>query len=428
MLTVVAREWSRARNLDARLLDGLLAVGLSVAAGAQLLAEEPGNLRRLLPVLGTCLPLVLRRRYPIVVHALQVGSAVLSQRQPVSLSLLAIFIGVYSVAVYSRWRVPFLIWLAIGAAWLGILFPESSPSMPAWALMLVAGFGLWLAGSAVRDHRLRGDMLEERALRLERERELGMRVALADERQRIARELHDVVAHSVSVMVVQTGAARTLLTHAARRSAWHADGTLDSAGRAHAAEQATEALLAVEQSGREAMAELRNLLGLLAPLRSTGLADANAEPTGHAGADGETMLAPQPGLIGQLDRLVERVGQAGLPIELHIDGTLRQLPPGLDLTAYRVVQEALTNALKYADGARTQVRVEFGERELCLEVLDAGASVANGSGRAPSGSSGPGRGLLGMQQRVAMYGGRLETGQRPEGGFAVRARLPLEPV
>jgi signal transduction histidine kinase len=394
VLRVVGLGWGRLRRLDPRLLDGLLAVALSVAAGAQLLLEEPGNVRRLLPVLGTCLPLVVRRRYPIVAHVLQLGSAILSQRQPVSLSLLAIFVGVYSVAVYSRWRVPFLIWLAIGAAWLGIDFPESSPSMPAWALMLVAGFGLWLAGSAVRDHQLRGDMLEERALRLEHERELSTRVALADERQRIARELHDVVAHSVSVMVVQTGAARTLLTHA----------PLHSTGQARVPEQAAQALLAVERSGREALGELRNLLGLLTEV------------------DAEPALAPQPGL-GQLDRLVERVGQAGLPIDLRIDGTPRELPPGLDLTAYRILQEALTNALKYAGGARTQVRVEFGERELKLEVLDTGTRGLNGNG-----GGGAGRGLLGMQQRVAVYGGELEAGQRPEGGFAVRARLPLQPV
>jgi signal transduction histidine kinase len=246
----------------------------------------------------------------------------------------------------------------------------------------VGGFGLWLAGSAVHDRQLRADMLEERTIRLERERELSMRVALADERQRIARELHDVVAHSVSVMVVQTGAARTLLT---RQPA-----------------QAAAALLAVERSGREALGELRNLLGLLT--------DADAEPA----------LAPQPGL-GQLDRLIERVGQAGLPIELRVEGTQRELPPGLDLTAYRIVQEALTNALKYAGGARTQVHIEFGEHELKLAVLDAGT-------RPPNGAIGAGRGLLGMQQRVALYGGQLETGQRAEGGFEVRARLPLPPA
>jgi signal transduction histidine kinase len=169
--------------------------------------------------------------------------------------------------------------------------------------------------------------LEERARRLESERELSTRVALADERQRIARELHDVVAHSVSVMVVQAGAARTLLTRQPKRAA--------------------EALLAVESSGREALGELRHLLGLLT--------QPNAEPA----------LAPQPGL-DQLDRLVERVGNAGLQVDLQINGVPRPLPPGLDLTAYRILQEALTNALKYASGARTEVRVDFEEREVLL--------------------------------------------------------------
>lgn len=371
--------WRRLGSLDPRLLDGLLAIGLGAGAGLQLWSEEPGNLRRFLPAVGTCLPLVSRRRYPIICHTLQIVSAIASQRQPVSISLLSIFVGVYSVAVYSRWRLPYLVWLAIGAAWLGIQFPESSPSMPAWALMLVAGFGLWLAGSAVRNRQLRADVLEERAQRLERERELSMRVALADERQRIARELHDVVAHSVSVMVVQAGAARTLLTRQPERS--------------------LEALLAVEGTGREALSELRRLLGLL------------TEP------DAEPSLAPQPGL-DQLNRLVERVGQAGLPVDLRIEGTPRPLPPGLDLTAYRILQEALTNALKYAGGSQTQVRVTFDERELRLEVLDTGDGVAtNGTGA--------GRGLLGMQQRVAVYGGQLETGLRPEGGFAVRAFIPI---
>jgi len=345
-------------------------------------------------------PLVLRRRYPIVGHALQVVSAAFTQRQPVTVSMLAIFIGVYSVAVYSSWRRYYLIWIVIGAAILQYLFPFSTLSVPSWIALLVGGFGLWLAGSAVHDRQLRGDMLEERALRLERERELSTRVALADERQRIARELHDVVAHSVSVMVVQAGAARTLLTHAALRSS--AQAADRATGPARAPDAAAAAMLAVERSGREALGELRNLLGLLT--------DADAEPA----------LAPQPGL-GQLDRLVERVGQAGLPIDLQIGGTPRELPPGLDLTAYRIVQEALTNALKYAGGAPTQVRVEFGERELTLEVLDAGARTPNGAGQ-------PGRGLLGMQQRVAVFGGQLEAGHRPEGGFAVRARLPLAPA
>jgi signal transduction histidine kinase len=129
-------------------------------------------------------------------------------------------------------------------------------------------------------------------------------------------------------------------------------------------------------------------------------------------------LAPQPGL-DQLHQLVERISQAGMKVDLQIEGSPRPLSPGLDLTAYRIVQEALTNALKYASGAKTQVRVEFGDTELRLHVLDAGGSTVDGA-------NGAGRGLLGMHERVAMYGGELEAGQRPEGGFAVHARLPLE--
>jgi signal transduction histidine kinase len=357
-----------------------LAVALAVAADIQFLAQEPGNFQRMVPVTFTCLPLVLRRRYPMVGHALQVGAAVASQREPVTISLLAIYIGIYSVAVYSRWRRPFLIWLLIGAALLGRAFPFSSPSMPSWALLLVAGMGLWLAGNGVRDRQMRLDIVEERALRLERERELSARLARADERERIARELHDVVAHSVSVMVVQAGAARMQLGRNPDRAA--------------------EALLAVESGGRQALGELRHLLGLLT--------DADAEPS----------LTPQPGL-DQLDQLVERVGQSGLAVDLQIEGSPRPLSPGMDLTAYRIVQEALTNALKYASGARTQVLVKFGQGELRLEVLDAGGARLDGA-------NGAGRGLLGMRERVAIYGGELEAGQRPEGGFAVRARLPLE--
>jgi len=181
-------------------------------------------------------------------------------------------------------------------------------------------------------------------------------------------------------MVVQAGAARTLVGR-------------DS-------ERAATALLAGEASGRQALGELRHLLGLLT--------DADAEPT----------LAPQPGL-DQLGPLIERVNQSGLSVDLGIDGMRRPLSPGLDLTAYRIVQEALTNALKYARGARTQVHVDFGEKELRVDVVD-------GGGTSLDGASGAGRGLLGMRERVAIYDGELEAGPRPEGGFAVRARLPLD--
>jgi signal transduction histidine kinase len=382
VVTVARRVWTWVNGIDPRLLDGGLAVLLSVAAGMQFLSEEPGNFGRLMWVLGTCLPLVVRRRAPIVCHVLQVGCQIMAQRTPVSISLLAMFIGIYSVAVYSRWRVQFVVWLFAGSAILAVAFPQSMAMVPSWAAELVGGMAWWLGGNAMHQRQLQAMALRERAERLERERELNTRAALADERQRIARELHDVVAHSVSVMVIQAGAARTLLSRKPER--------------------ASEALLAVESSGREALGELRHLLGLLT--------EADAEPA----------LAPQPGL-DQLDRLVERVGQAGLPVDVKINGVPRQLPPGLDLTAYRILQEALTNALKHASGAPTQVRLDFDAHELRLEVLDAGGSTSAEAG-------GAGRGLLGMQERVAIYGGELQAGQRPEGGFAVRARLPLQPV
>src|SRR5262249_20805375 len=240
--------------------------------------------------------------------------------------------------------------------------------VPSWLLELIVGLGVWSAGNAVRERQARADALEERAHQLERERELATRVALAEERGRIARELHDVVAHSVSVMLVQAGAARTQLPKQPER--------------------ATDALRQVETSGREALAELRRMLGLLTD------ADTAAE------------LAPQPGLE-QLERLVERVGQAGLDGGIQIAGDRRSLPPGLDLTAYRIVQEALTNALKYAAGARTSVVVEYDETEVRLAIFDSGGNSADET-------EGAGRGLLGMRERVAVYGGALEAGRRPE--------------
>ena len=205
-----------------------------------------------------------------------------------------------------------------------------------------------------------------------------MQLALAEERSRIARELHDVVAHSVSVMLVQAGAARQVLTSSP--------------------EEAREALLAVEAGGREAMTELRNLLGLLNP-------------------DGPG-LAPQPG-VGELDDLVQRVRDAGLPVQLRVEGEAKPLPVGLDLTAYRIVQEALTNAIKYSGLAPTEVVLQYRDDEMKLEILDDG-----GGGPVPS-DRGQGRGLVGMRERVAMYGGRLEAGPRLPKGYAVRVWLPI---
>ncbi|HET9973992.1 MAG TPA: histidine kinase, partial [Streptosporangiaceae bacterium] len=241
------------------------------------------------------------------------------------------------------------------------------------------------------------------------EHEAQTRRAVEAERARIASELHDVVTHNVSVMVVQAGAARSVL--------------------GSSPEEAREALLAVEGSGRTAMGELRHLLGLLAPAGEQGSGEEDAA------------LVPQPGL-GQAQALVDRVRTAGLPAELVTEGA-RPLPPGVDLAAYRVVQEALTNVLKHGGlehggleyggleygsfrqggGARAVVRLVYGERELVITVTDDGSPAGYGLQKPP----GAGRGLIGLRERLGLYGGELDAGPRPGGGWRVRAVIPLEP-
>ena len=256
-----------------------------------------------------------------------------------------------------------------------------SPSVPDTVLFtVIPGAAMILVRGAVRGRELRAEALAARAELLQREREILARTAVADERARIARELHDLVAHNVSVMVVQAGAER------------HALGD--------ARPETREALASIEQAGRQALAEARRLLGMLRR-------DDDAEA-----------LEPQPG-IDHLDVLVEQVERAGLSVSLDIDGERVPLPAGLDLCAYRIVQEGLTNALKHAGPAHARVHVHFAPGALDVEVSDdgAGAGVANGNGA--------GHGLIGMRERVALYGGRLTVGERSGGGFAIRAHLPI---
>ncbi len=243
--------------------------------------------------------------------------------------------------------------------------------------------------AGMRGWRQRAGDSAERLRRAEAEHEAQTRRAVEAERARIASELHDVVTHNVSVMVVQAGAARSVL--------------------ASSPDEAREALLAVEASGRTAMGELRHLLGLLAP----------------AGGD-EAVLVPQPG-VSQVRALVDRVRAAGLDVELSVTGT-RDLPPGVDLAAYRVVQEALTNVIKHAGAARAAVALEYRPDDLLITVTDDGRPAPEPSGSWGSpGSSGPnGRGLIGLRERIALYGGELDAGPRPGGGWRVRARIPLE--
>jgi signal transduction histidine kinase len=255
------------------------------------------------------------------------------------------------------------------------------PGHPTSELIFVpVEFGVsWLAGYALRERAEQAEAAEVRATQAEREREAAARIAVAEERARIARELHDVVAHAVSVMVLQVGAVRHQLPQ-----------TL---------EEDRDALGRVERAGRTALAEMRRLLGAMR-------------------RDGDGLeLAPHPG-VDRLDSLLDDVGRAGLPVRLHVDGDPFPLPRAIDLSAYRIVQEGLTNALKHAHASHVDVTFHYGPDELQIEVRD------NGKGR--STSDGLGHGLVGMRERVKIYGGEMTAGTAPEGGFVLGARLPLE--
>ena len=251
----------------------------------------------------------------------------------------------------------------------------------------------WIAGYAMRERsqqaeaaEMRASLAEReretaqmRAMLAEREREATARIAVAEERARIARELHDIVAHAVSVMVLQVGAVRHNLPEGL-------DEGKDALGR-------------VEEAGRTALAEMRRLLGAM---RRDG-----------DGVD----LAPQPGLDG-LEALVDRVERAGLPVRLHVDGDRHPLPRAIELSSYRIVQEGLTNALKHARATQADVTVRYRPNRVELEVRDDGRSAASGDGF--------GHGLVGIRERVKIYGGDMSAGPAPDGGFILSAQLPVE--
>ncbi|MFF1793072.1 sensor histidine kinase [Kitasatospora sp. NPDC058263] len=265
------------------------------------------------------------------------------------------------------------------------------------ALVAAVGAAGWLGVAAARARRRHRAAIEERGWLLERERESAARTAVDAERARIAAELHDIVSHNVSLMVVQAGAAREVL--------------------ATMPEEAAAAMSAVETAGRNTMTELRHLLGLLAPPQ-------NGEEEPY-----DVDLSPQPSL-SRLSPLIDRIAFAGLPVEMRVSGEPRPLPTGIDVTAYRIIQEALTNALKHGDGAKAEVTVRYADTHLRVEVLNSGPSVLSGgrptTAPAPAKAAGTGRGLLGLRERVAVYGGDLDARRRLGGGYRVRARIPLD--
>ena len=240
-------------------------------------------------------------------------------------------------------------------------------------------FGIcWLAGFALRERAEEAEAAEARAAEAEREREVAARIAVAEERARIARELHDVVAHAVSVMVLQVGAVRHKLPETL------ADDR--------------QALEGVERAGRSALAEMRRLLSAMRR------------------EEDDLELAPQPGVDG-LDALVQEVGRAGLPVELHVEGERLALPPAIDLSVYRIAQEGLTNALKHARASHAELALRYAPREVRIEIRD--------DGEGPSASDGLGHGLVGIRERVKIYGGEMNAGALEGGGFVLSARLPL---
>jgi signal transduction histidine kinase len=335
------------------------------------------------------LPMFARRRFPVAAPVATV--AVVALQAAIWDHSVSYSFGVYMVVLIAASQFGLLgltraglgggILILAAIAFVVVRDPDGDPADIAFVASIATI--AWLIGFAYHERNRRTAELTERAERAERARETEARAAAAEERARIAREMHDVVAHSLSVMVVQAEAAEAMLDADPAR--------------------ARRPLAAVQRTGRDALTELRRMLGVLREL-----ADDGAE------------LAPQPGLAG-LGALVDDVRQAGLPVRVRVEGEERPLPPGIDLSAYRIVQEGLTNALKHAGPASAEVVVRYGERELELEVRD------DGRGRA-SGANGGGHGLVGMRERVAIYGGELRAGPRPEGGFALVARLPLEVV
>lgn len=370
-------------------LDQIVAAGLAIAALVVFLTGDatPGLPLALGIPLGLvmCGAVAFRRRWPLAVGLLivlsmnlmfLVGAHVYSP--PLSIAWMC---GLYGIAVWTDTR-GFVIGMVVIAA--SNLVATLGPVVDLGAAVfffVVPGAAVLIARRAIRERQLLADGLAARAELLEREQELRANEAVAEERARIARELHDLVAHNVSVMVVQAGVER------------HALPEGDTSTR--------ETLSSIEQAGRQALVEARRLLGVL---RRNG--------------DEAEGLEPQPS-VEQVDFLVEQVERAGLPVELRIEGERASLPAGVDLCAYRIVQEALTNALKHAGPATAEVRLRYAGDGLDIEVRD------DGRGTGESNGNGGGHGLIGMRERVALYGGRLHTGPRAEGGFEVRAHLPL---
>jgi signal transduction histidine kinase len=355
--------------------DGILA---ALVLAARLSSGGKGAL-----LLVAAAPLAARRRYPLAACLLLVIGVYATRHNAKPIAIATVVLAGYSAVAYSRFRGAAL----VTVLWLGVIV--GAALFGTTALLILVSLALTVTvGYAVHAVGERDRMLAEH--------EAATRRALELERARIASELHDVVTHSVSVMIVQAGAARQVL--------------------AEAPDEARAALLAVEASGRAAMTELRHLLGLLSPTQT---------PDGGAASwDGvpPTELEPQPGLA-ELPALIDRLTAAGLPIDLRVGALPQDLSPGLDLAVFRVIQEALTNVIKHAGKPSTAVSLASRDGQLYVQVADSGRPILAAAPAVPPGAR---RGLIGLRERIALYGGVLDAGPRNGGGWIVRARFPLD--
>lgn len=365
-----------------------LVLTFAVAAVVETLVARHVHPRPVIAVLalGWTLPFLLRRRHPfvaplLVCAALAALALIATERTLTSLTMpfVAALAAAVSLGLVADRRQAIAGWAAILAS-AAVVDSNSASSYSDffWTSLILTL--AWFFGSALGTRTEQARELRARVEAAELERILATERATAEERARIARELHDVVAHSVSVMVVQVSGVRRLLQDDQTRE--------------------REALLSVEQTGRQALTEMRRMLGVMRSRDET-----------------PASLAPQPGLQ-HLDRLIAQVEEAGLPVTLRVEGERRELSPGVDLSAYRIVQEGLTNALKHAKGANAEVVVRYVDSCVELEIADDGPGVVE--------TDGQGHGLVGMRERAALYGGTLETTTRDGGGFVLRAQLPVE--
>jgi signal transduction histidine kinase len=381
----VSRWWSRTYAFDALVVAVALEGALEVLIRRDAVDAPDSSVWFAAPAVALlALPLLARRRFPFVAPAgLWVVAALLSfvDGELVTFTASASIAGLAAAFLLGNLRNATLtragLVLTLGSSALLIFNDPGHSAAQLVFTPLLFGIG-WLAGFALRERAEEAEAAEARAAQAEREREGAARIAVAEERARIARELHDIVAHSVSVMVLQVGAVRHNLP---------AELAADK-----------EALGDVERAGRSALGEMRRLLGAMRD------------------EDGDVALAPQPGLDG-LEALAESIGRAGLPVALHREGEASPLPRALELTAYRIVQEGLTNSLKHARATRADVTIRYDTQELQVEVAD--------DGHGPAVTDGHGHGLVGVRERVKIYGGNMWAGLGPDGGFVLNARLPI---